>query len=316
MAELKKTLLIFGATGKQGGACLQALQSTHSNVFSFRTVTRNPTSAAAQKLAATGVQVLKGDATDGDSLKVAMKDFYGVFLVTTFDGKGGIEGEVTQGITVIDAAVAAGVKYIVFTSVGGLTTELGREVPHFGSKHRIEQYLKSKAWADGYAILRPVAFMENLELFGPLTQGSLSFLIPSNTLLQLISVKDIGEFAALAFTNPKLFRGKETEIAGDELTGIGMAKVLSTKTGLPWTYSQLMPTWALRFLSFDFYKMEIFFEQEGCKADIPSLRTLKPNLQSFSDYLSSLGVDNIPKGVNRYKFKQPRPWGLYVGGVL
>ncbi|KAJ3335394.1 hypothetical protein HDU93_005641 [Gonapodya sp. JEL0774] len=200
------------------------------------------------------------------------------------------------------SALAAGVRYIVFSSVGGLTTDLGRAVPEFGSKYRIEQYLKSKPWADGYAILRPVNFMDNIEMFGPLTQGSISWMTPPNVSQQVISVDDIGAFATMAFVNPELFRGKETELAGDVVSGITMANALSEKTGVPWSYSQMMPKWAFWLVSRDLYNMEVFFEKEGYKADIPALRALKPDLHTFSTWLDSRGIGNISKGENTYAF--------------
>ncbi|KAJ3337889.1 hypothetical protein HDU93_000389, partial [Gonapodya sp. JEL0774] len=235
-------LLIFGATGKQGGACITALMSL-SPQTKFRIVTRDPTSPKATQLAANGVEVFKGDMTDTSTLQAAMKGIYGIFLVTDSFGKGGVEDEVKQGLTVIDAAFNAGIQYVVYSSVGGVTTAYGRAVPHFASKLKIEQHIKSKPWKEGFAILRPVAFFENVEMFGPLTLGKYESLLPADLKLQQIATKDIGEFAALAFTKPQLFSGKETEIAGDDISSIEMANILAQETEVPWSYSKIMPTW-------------------------------------------------------------------------
>jgi len=271
--------------------------------FTFRIVTRDTKSPKAAQLSSTGVEVFQGDMTDGATLAAAMKGVYGMFLMTDANRE-----EVAQGKSAIDAAFAAGVQYVVYTSVGGLTTKLGREVPHFATKYQVEQHLKSKPWKDGYAILRPTAFFENLEMFGPLTFGSLKFLTPPSVKLQQISTKDIGEFAALAFTKPENYRGKELEIAGDDISGVEMARILAELTGSKWSYSKMMPTWALRLISYDVYKMEVFFEQEGYKADIPALRALKPDLRDFRTWAKSKGIGKP----NVYTFAPPTPMGSYL----
>jgi uncharacterized protein YbjT (DUF2867 family) len=81
-------------------------------------------------------------------------------------GKGAsVELEETQGKAVVDGALAAGVKFFVYTSVerGGedQSYENPTPIPHFISKHRIEHHLVEKAGDKmQWTILRPVAFMD------------------------------------------------------------------------------------------------------------------------------------------------------------
>ena len=85
---------------------------------------------------------------------------YGVFSVQNFWLPNvGFEGEVRQGKNVADAAKAAGVKHLVFSSVGAAHRDAGQK--HFESKWIIEQYIHSLGVP--YTILRPAAFMENYE---------------------------------------------------------------------------------------------------------------------------------------------------------
>lgn len=53
-----KVIVVFGATGTQGGSVVDALLK---DGWKVRGVTRNPDSEAAQKLAAKGVAIVKGD---------------------------------------------------------------------------------------------------------------------------------------------------------------------------------------------------------------------------------------------------------------
>ncbi|KXS17185.1 NAD(P)-binding protein [Gonapodya prolifera JEL478] len=304
MSSQKPVVLVFGATGNQGGGCINAL--LEKNQHAVRALTRNPGSAAAQKLASRGVEIVKGDMSDGSGLKHPLEEVWGVFLMTDKS-----KNEVEQGVTVVDAAFAAGVQFIVYSSVAGLSTELGRKVSHWATKLRVEEHIRSKPWPLGYAVLRPNAFMENLVAFtGPLTLGSVSTIVPPGTRGQYIAVADIGAFAAMALAEPNKFLGKETELAGDHVSGEDMARVLGEITGVTWKASIIMPTWVLRLLSRDTASIVDFFVSGEAKADIPTLRAMKPDLQDFGAWCKAQGIGNIAKSENRYKFKQPwwRGW--------
>lgn len=68
---MAKTVVIFGATGTQGGSVVDAFLGDHS--FQVRAVLRDPKSTSAQALQARGVEVVKGDLFDEASLVKAFK---------------------------------------------------------------------------------------------------------------------------------------------------------------------------------------------------------------------------------------------------
>jgi hypothetical protein len=75
----KKTVLITGATGKQGGATARALAGKG---FNIRAMTRKPDGDVAKAVAkATGAELVSGDLNDEASLKNALKGAWGVFAV-------------------------------------------------------------------------------------------------------------------------------------------------------------------------------------------------------------------------------------------
>jgi carbon-monoxide dehydrogenase small subunit len=59
----KKTIVVFGATGAQGGGLAQAILNDANTEFSVRAVTRDVNSDKARALAAMGAEVVAGDGT-------------------------------------------------------------------------------------------------------------------------------------------------------------------------------------------------------------------------------------------------------------
>lgn len=103
--------------------------------------------------------------------------------------------------------------------------------------------------------------------------------------LQLIAVKDIGEFAAKAVLDPDNWKGREFELAGDELSIPEVLDVYERVQGArPW--SAWLPYFALKLmLPVDLFLMFKFFYDDGYKANIPDLKKEHPGLQTFEDFL-------------------------------
>src|SRR5258706_8628415 len=108
-----KLVLVTGATGKQGGAVVKALLARGHQV---RALTRDPASPAANRLREQGAEIAVGDFTDQDSLVHAAGGADAVYAMNTPFGKG-TEQETAQGITITDAAKAAGVAHFIYSSV-------------------------------------------------------------------------------------------------------------------------------------------------------------------------------------------------------
>lgn len=162
---MSKTILVTGATGKQGGAVIDNLANNPS--FTLLAVTRNTAGASAQKLTSKGsnIKLVQGDMDDVPALfakaaEVADGSIWGVYSVQISQGKGVThEGEIRQGKAMVDGAVKAGVSHFVYSSVerGGdeRSWDNATPVPHFQSKHEIEHHLKDTAGQMGWTILRP-----------------------------------------------------------------------------------------------------------------------------------------------------------------
>jgi uncharacterized protein YbjT (DUF2867 family) len=260
----ERTVLITGATGKQGGATARALAGKG---FALRAMTRNPDSEGAKAVAsATGAELVRGDLNDAASLKDALKGAWGVFAVQN-TWEAGVEGEEEQGKRIATLAREAGVQHFVYASVGSADRKTG--IPHFDNKARVEETVRGLAFPS-HVILRPVFFMENLTSSWFLNGDNLYAAMPPGLKLQMIAVADIGQHAARAFTHAEKLTGSEIDIAGDSATMPEAAEALSKGLGRTITFVQI-PMSEVRKNSEDFALMLEWFERVGYDVDIADL---------------------------------------------
>ncbi|MGO1389677.1 NmrA/HSCARG family protein [Brachybacterium alimentarium] len=281
-------IAVYGATGQQGGAVLDALLAKDATV---RALVRDPASDRAQVIAQRGVELVQADADEPASLVPALDGVQALFFMTT--PPGGVqtedtEGETQQGIALADAAKQAGVPHVVYSSVGGAERETG--VPHFESKRRVEEHLESLGVPT--ALVRPAFFMENLLGMSPsLENGEIvvRLPLPDAVPLQMIAVKDIGAVAATALLEPQSIPDGAIEIAGDELTGSQIAATYAKHTGMPARYEAL----PLSVLD-DSYDMQAMFrwfaDSAAYQADLAQVRALIPELLDLPAWLRTVEV--------------------------
>ncbi|MEO3930367.1 NmrA/HSCARG family protein [Micromonosporaceae bacterium B7E4] len=276
----RRVILVTGATGSQGGAVVDALLDDGG--WAVRALTRDPAGARARALAARGVDVRAGDLADAGSLRPALAGVHGVFGVQN-SRTAGLAGEVRQGRTLIDAAVAAGARHLVQTSVGGV--ERVRGIPHFDTKWRIEQHLRDTPL--DWTILRPTTFTEVFTMRGASIGLSLMLAaLGSDKPLQMVAVPDIGVFARLAFTRPEAYVGRAVELAGDELT---VPRIAETLRGSGRRVRLARPPKALLRLMGPEARMLFWFGESGYAADIAALRREHPGLLTLQQWLDLRG---------------------------
>jgi uncharacterized protein YbjT (DUF2867 family) len=238
-------VLVTGATGKQGGATVRALRAADVPV---RALVRDRTTDGAKAVEAIGAELVTGDLHDRDSVVRAAEGTRAVFSVQMpamtpegFD----FEGEVTQGVNLIEGAKAAGVRQFVHTSVtgAGRHTETpgwaeGRWAsmePAMSAKSAIQDQLRAAGFPH-WTLLKPGFFMDNFLpsmafLFPRGIEGGLVSVLNPETRLSLVAVDDIGRAAAAAIAAPEEFDGVELELASDYLSMTEIAEVLSRALG-------------------------------------------------------------------------------------
>ncbi|MFL1901433.1 NmrA family NAD(P)-binding protein [Streptomyces tauricus] len=238
-------VLVTGATGRQGGATARALLAAGVPV---RALVRDPATARAKAVEALGVELVTGDLHDRDSVTRAAEGVRAVFSVQmpgiTEDGFD-FDGEVRQGVNLIEGARAAGVSQFVHTSVSGAgqhTEDPGWAEGRWAStaatleaKRAIQDRLR-EAGFPRWTLLKPGFFMENFLpsmrfLFPRGVEGGIVSVLKPTTRLSLAAVDDIGAAAAAAFAAPERFDRVELELASDYLSMARIAEILSGVLG-------------------------------------------------------------------------------------
>ena len=281
----QRKILVTGATGQQGGSLARILLQKKHKVYAL---TRSTQSPAAQHLKNKGAILVQGNLDDSDFLKRAIKGVDFIFLMgTPFED--GPEAETRRGKQVVDIAQEEKIEHLVYSSVANADKNTG--IPHFESKHKIEQHIKSIKIP--YTIIGPTFFMENL--LGPgLQQGQLALPLSSSTILQQSALENIAEFSALVLERHKPFLGKRIDIASDEITGEQAAKILSNELGYMIRYVQI-PFERVRESNEDMARMYEWYEKVGTGIDIPNLHQKYPevNWRTFNDWVKSQNRNEI-----------------------
>jgi uncharacterized protein YbjT (DUF2867 family) len=293
MTTPRRTIVVTAATGRQGRAAAAALLERG---WPVRALVRDPDGRSAAELAAAGAEVAACDLDDADAIKAALGDAYGLFLYQPgfmspqLTPGLGPDSERTRGLTVISAALSAGIGHLVYSS--GLGANLGLS-PLFAPKQALEQQLVASGVP--FTIIRPVGFMENYAGPGRGLQpdGTIRTPAPPHIVEQLIAVRDIGAFAAIAFANPGLYAGQEFELAGDELTVPQIAAAMTTSLGRPIRYSQI-PIEEIRRADPDrAASLERLYSLDPPRANIPRLRYQHAGLLTFEQWLTADGAGQI-----------------------
>ncbi|KAF2429113.1 NAD(P)-binding protein [Tothia fuscella] len=299
-----KVFLITGATGKQGGAVIDALlkDANHAN-STILAVTRNVDSPSSKNLSSKSptIKLIQGNLDDVPAIfakaaeVVKQQPIWGVYSVQISQGKGvTYDGEIKQGKALIDESVKNGVAHFVYGSIdrGGEEESWENRTPvlHFGTKFVVERYLRENAGVGvggmKWTILRPVAFMDNLE---PNFQTKVFLAALSNNLsqkpLQWVATKDIGIFASKAFADPDKYNHKAIGLAGDELNVAEISATFKKVTG-----EDVAPTYwflgsILTTLIGDLGAMVRWFGTDGYGVDIGKARELHPGLMGMERWI-------------------------------
>lgn len=125
------SVLVSGATGQQGGALARMLLDKGHRVKAF---VRRPDSPGAKELERLGAELAEGNFEEPSTIEGAARGMDAIFVVAT-PFEAGMEAEVRHGIAAADAAMAAGVGHLVYSSVANADKDTG--IPHFDSKRQV-----------------------------------------------------------------------------------------------------------------------------------------------------------------------------------
>lgn len=226
------TILVTGATGRVGRHVVQQLVKRGADL---RVLSRNPAKADVP----TGVEVVKGDLLDIDSLRAAFSGVNTLFLLNAVTGD-----EFTQALITLNIARESGVDRVVYLSV--INADRFVNVPHFAVKFGAERMLEQMGFSA--TILRPTYFIDNDLTIKEVILNHGVYPMPiGNKGVAMVDTSDIAEIAAIELIRREQAPGKlpiETInlVGPDTLTGPDVAAIWSDVLGRPIAYGGDDPT--------------------------------------------------------------------------
>lgn len=282
MTTDKHPILVFGATGRQGGSVTKDLLRAG---WPVRALVSKPTDTASLQLRSAGVELVPGTFDDADVIRAAMKDAYGVFSV--MPANLAAEDEVRYGMAIADIAAEAGVAHFVYSSGASVGDEL-TGVPRFDAKPRIEAHVRELPITT--TVIRPTIFMEMLVRPGfGLDQGRLISLIRPGHSMQLTAVEDIGKFVGAVYADKARFAGMTLTIASDRVTGHELGAAFAEAAGRPIIYERFSDE--ILAANPDLAHMAKSLEDGplGERIDLDAMREINPELLSLRAWLAGNG---------------------------
>jgi len=284
-------ILVTGATGTVGRQVVQHLLKRGADV---RALVRDPAKA---NLPA-GVEVVKGDLLDVDSLRSAYSGISTLFLLNAV-----VPDEFTQAFVAINVAREAGIKRIVYLSV--LHGELYANVPHFAGKFAVERMIEQMGL--NATILRPAYFISNDLAIKDVVTGHGVYPTPIGTKgLAMVDVYDIGEIAAIELIRREQATGplpldRINLVGPNTLTGSDVAAIWSEVLGRPVAYGgdpsafeqnlrNFLPNW----MAFDMRLMSERFLSDGMIPEVGDVERLtallgRP-LRSYREFATEIAA--------------------------
>ena len=191
----RQVVAVVGGTGQQGGSVVGSLLG--AGKFAVRVTSRDPASDAARALAARGVDVVKADLLDPISLRSALQGAHGAFIVTSFWDPAQRPRETEIGTAAVQAARAAGVKHLVWSTLPDVQTLTGGrlKVAHFTGKARVDAAVKAAGFARHTFVMAPMYFQNFLTMIapGPLPNGGRGWAVPIDPAARVIHAGDVAE---------------------------------------------------------------------------------------------------------------------------
>ena len=285
----KKTILVVGATGAQGGSVAKALLA--ENNFAVRILTRNSQSHKAIALQQAGAELVIGDLDNIQSIMQAMKGCYGVFGVTDFWEH--FDDEYQLGKNLIHAVKQMKIQHFVFsTSPGYNELSNGKyEVPQCDIKAVLQEYTTS---LNIPATFMHVAFyFENFFSFFPLQRtgdDSYTFGFPQgNTKLAMVSIEDLGGVVAAVYNHPAEYIGRTVGVVGADDTcndyAATMSKVMQKNIQYGYIPREIYAEFGFAGKEFaNMFEVQRLYIPNRLIDLIESYR-LNPNMQTFENWL-------------------------------
>lgn len=307
MTQKNKPLVtIVGVLGKQGRSVANTL--LQSGRYRVRGLTRRVDSPEALALAAQGAELVNLSLEPGNkkAFVKAFRDSDGVFLLTP-----GIvppaNYEAELGKQLADAAVEAGVRHVIFSSLENVDKITGGKMfaPHFTDKAKIEEYIRTLPVTSSFIYM--AFFYTNLmEFYPPAMKGDMlvfPIYLPQDFRAPFVDpLTATGPAVLEIFSNPGQYAGKSLPVIGDMISPREMVDTFIRVTGRKAEYSSAFTREGLLYHFPEFSSNEILVreilgmveyavEYEYFRKDrnLQWSRQINPNILSWEQFLRTTG---------------------------
>ncbi|MCM3748579.1 NmrA family NAD(P)-binding protein [Paenibacillus pasadenensis] len=221
MSENKKNVLVYGATGVQGGAVARKLVEAGYQVSALAR-----TEEKAEQLRSAGIRAVIGELGNPQSLATAHDGIHIVYLqlpvLFNLD-------QVRQFIrNTVDAAKNAAVELLV-VNTNSFVPESTTNAKAVELKRELKEAVKQSGLP--YIFLQPTLYLENLCIPGIVQGNVLAYPVPSGMPIAWVSNEDAAQFALYAVNHPEL-AGQTIQVHGPEaVTGERLAELVGEALG-------------------------------------------------------------------------------------
>ena len=222
-------IAVVGATGNTGRAVVKELRALGQDPIC---IVRN--AQKAREVLGPDAKTAVAELTDGPALEKALKGVTSVFIVTGHNPQ-----MVEQQNNVLDAALQAGVKYLVRVSGNRLLITPDSDSVIGRGHYAIEERLRASGIQ--WVILRPGLFMQNTFAAAASIKndGKIAQPFAADLPLAFIDVRDTGAVGAHVLVDPAPHVGKIYEFTGARSNYGEFAEVFSQVLGRKITYVPL-----------------------------------------------------------------------------
>lgn len=239
--EDKPLITITGILGKQGRSAAHSL--LQSGRYRVRGITRRTNSPEGLSLIEQGVELisLPLDLGHQKDFVEAFRGSDGVFMMTP-----GIAPpqthELELGKQLADAAVDAGAKHIIFSSLENVDKITGgrKFAPHFTDKAGVEEYIRTLPVTSSF-IYMAFFYTNFMEFYTPYLDGDtlvFPIYLPKDFRAPFVDpLTATGPAVLEIFSNPEQYAGKSLPVIGDIISPQEMVDTFARVTGRKVAYS-------------------------------------------------------------------------------
>jgi len=245
----KKIIAVIGCNGAQGGVVADAL--LRDGTFKVRALVRNVEGAQAQGSRDRGAEVAAADVYDAKSLEEAVKGCHGLFVVTFLHPHTDPEREHKQCQNAAQAAKAAGIQHVVFSTLPDTRLPRFRDfydsasfpkvtlrdmkVPHYDCKAECEAFfadfpIKTFVMAGAYySNLYKYGFLSRNERTGG--KLAVTLCVDRDTVYPGMDLEDFGKVVAGVFKAGAAADNERVYVVSDPMTVGEVMDVVGKVTG-------------------------------------------------------------------------------------